>query len=89
MSNQQNGSSSTSTPASDIAKAAKHAFEVSQLIPSSERIDALNSIKRELHANRDEILAANREDLEVYVVFFFLCKIHTQRSENFRLHRKK
>ena len=66
MSAQSNGSLSSSTPASDIAKAAKNAFEVSQLIPSSERINALNAIKKELRANKEIILAANHEDLEVY-----------------------
>lgn len=51
--------------AEDIAKAAKAAFEASQLIPSGERVVALNAIKRELEAKKDEILAANREDLQV------------------------
>lgn len=51
--------------AEDIAKAAKAAFEASQLIPSEERIVALHAIKRELEAKKDEILAANREDLQV------------------------
>jgi hypothetical protein len=69
MSSQPNGSSSTSNPASDIAKAAKQAFEASQLIPSSERINALNAIKKELDANKQEILDANCQDLEVLFIF--------------------
>ncbi|TBU46760.1 gamma-glutamyl phosphate reductase [Dichomitus squalens] len=50
--------------ATEIAKAAKTAFETSQLIPSSERVQALHEIRRELEAAKDEILAANRQDLE-------------------------
>ncbi|KAI9062600.1 gamma-glutamyl phosphate reductase [Trametes sanguinea] len=46
-----------------IAKAAKAAFEASQLIPSSERIKALQEIRRELEIAKDAILAANRADL--------------------------
>lgn len=51
--------------AQDIAKAAKVAFEQSQLISSSERIAALHQIRIELEASKAEILAANKEDLEV------------------------
>ncbi|KAF9446200.1 glutamate-5-semialdehyde dehydrogenase [Macrolepiota fuliginosa MF-IS2] len=50
--------------AEEIAKAAKAAFEASQLIPSEERIVALHAIKRELEARKDEILTANKEDLQ-------------------------
>lgn len=49
----------------EIAKAAKAAFEASQLIDSSERVQALHLIKGELEELKDEILAANKEDLEV------------------------
>ncbi len=49
----------------DIARAAKAAFEKSQLIPSSERIDALSEIKRQLESMKDAVLAANAEDLRV------------------------
>ena len=51
--------------AEDIAKAAKSAFEDSQLIPSAERVNALRHIRRALESNKAEILAANREDLKV------------------------
>ena len=51
--------------AASIAKAAKAAFEASQLIPSSERVRALYEIRKELEAAKDAILAANRADLEV------------------------
>ncbi|OBZ66790.1 putative gamma-glutamyl phosphate reductase [Grifola frondosa] len=47
-----------------VAKAAKAAFEASQLIPSSERVKALHEIRRELESAKDEILVANRKDLE-------------------------
>ncbi|KAH9849927.1 gamma-glutamyl phosphate reductase [Lenzites betulinus] len=52
------------SPAEVIAKAAKAAFEASQLIPSSERVRALQEIRTELEAAKDAILAANRADLE-------------------------
>ena len=51
--------------ATSIAKAAKAAFEASQLIASSERIQALSEIRKELEAAKDAILAANKLDLEV------------------------
>ncbi|KAL0573437.1 glutamate-5-semialdehyde dehydrogenase [Marasmius crinis-equi] len=47
----------------DIAKAAKAAFEESQLISSDERVKALLEIKNTLEANKAEILRANEEDL--------------------------
>ncbi|KAF9466039.1 Aldehyde/histidinol dehydrogenase [Collybia nuda] len=53
-----------SSGAADIAKLAKTAFQNSQLIPSSERVTALHSIRTELHARKDAILEANKEDLE-------------------------
>ncbi|KAF8637608.1 hypothetical protein AX17_002677 [Amanita inopinata Kibby_2008] len=48
----------------DIAKAAKSAFEASQLIDSSERVKALHAIRSELQSRKTEILAANVEDLQ-------------------------
>ncbi|KAI0793767.1 gamma-glutamyl phosphate reductase [Fomes fomentarius] len=50
--------------AESIAKVAKASFEASQLISSSERIKALQEIRRELEAAKDAILAANRRDIE-------------------------
>lgn len=55
----------SSSTAQDIARGAKAAFEQSQLVPAAERINALQAIKRELDALKDEILAANAEDLKV------------------------
>jgi glutamate-5-semialdehyde dehydrogenase len=48
-----------------IAKTAKAAFEAAQLIPSSERIRALNAIKAALELAKSDILAANQVDLDV------------------------
>ena len=48
-----------------IARAAKAAFEESQLVDASERVLALQIIKQELEALRPEIEAANKADLEV------------------------
>ncbi|KAI0083478.1 gamma-glutamyl phosphate reductase [Irpex rosettiformis] len=55
---------SEDTHAVNIAKAAKAAFEASQLIPSSERVQALHEIRKELEAVKDQILTANKKDLE-------------------------
>ncbi|TCD69477.1 hypothetical protein EIP91_007603 [Steccherinum ochraceum] len=52
------------TSAKLIAKAAKTAFEASQLIPSSERVSALHEIKKELENAKEKILEANKRDLE-------------------------
>lgn len=53
------------SPAATIAKAAKAAFEASQLVPSTERVNALQEIRKELEAAKAQILEANRRDLEV------------------------
>jgi glutamate-5-semialdehyde dehydrogenase len=55
----------TQFSAQDIARAAKQAFEQSQLVPSSERIAGLHEIRKELAASKDQILAANKDDLDV------------------------
>ncbi|TFK74964.1 glutamate-5-semialdehyde dehydrogenase [Pluteus cervinus] len=54
----------SSSNAHDIARAAKLAFEQSQLIPSQERIKALHATRDELETLKDEVLAANREDIK-------------------------
>lgn len=56
---------SSQNPAEDIAKAAKAAFEASQLIPPSERVKALYAIRAELETAKEDVLAANRKDLQV------------------------
>lgn len=48
-----------------IARAAKLAFEASQLFPASERTDALRAITNELQVNKSQILEANKKDMEV------------------------
>lgn len=60
-------SSENSDAAQSIAKAAKVAFEASQLIPSSERVHALHELREELVSAKADILAANRRDLEVHL----------------------
>ncbi|KAF5362415.1 hypothetical protein D9756_002238 [Leucocoprinus leucothites] len=52
------------TSSESIAKAAKSAFEASQLIPTSERVAALHAIKRELETRKYDILFANTEDMK-------------------------
>lgn len=58
-------SSSTLSQPEQIAKAAKEAFDASQLIDTSERVKALHAIKEELEALKDKIHEANVQDLEV------------------------
>ena len=51
--------------AESIAKAARRAFEASQLIDPSERDTALKAIRQVLEESRDDVLAANKQDMEV------------------------
>ena len=60
-------STGTSESATSIAKAAKAAFEASQLIASSERVRALHELREELVSAKADVLAANRRDLEVHL----------------------
>ena len=62
--------SATMSSSEEIAKKAKAAFEASQLISASERIKTLRAIRKELKARKEDILAANREDLEVIPLLF-------------------
>lgn len=59
----------TSLDSAQLAKAAKSAFEASQLLDSLERTKALNLIKHELELQKTEILEANRRDMEVCCAF--------------------
>lgn len=63
----------------DVGKAAKHAFEASQLLDVAERVKALQAIREELGIRQLEILAANKRDLEV-CNFFFLCHRYFQQT---------
>lgn len=49
----------------DIAKAAKAAFEQSQLVSNEDRIKALRAIRQQLETQKDSIISANLEDLKV------------------------
>ena len=58
-------SSSSSSSAETIAISARRAFEASQLVDTSERNVALEAIKTVLEKRKDEVLAANKKDMEV------------------------
>lgn len=60
------GLAGPSNAAESIARAAKTAFEASQLIPPEERVRALHEICKELEAAKEDVLMANRRDLEVH-----------------------
>lgn len=64
--------SASNSGAESIAIAARRAFEASQLVDPSERDVALKAIRETLQAAKDEILAANKKDMEVSV----LLKLH-------------
>lgn len=67
----------TSTLAAEqIAKAAREAFEASQLVAAEERNVALVAIRQELQERKDEILAANEKDLEVSSFLDHLGLVH-------------
>lgn len=57
--------SSSTSLAETIAKAAREAFEASQLVDAERRNDALRSIRDVLQENKDAVLAANEKDMEV------------------------
>lgn len=50
--------------AEEIAKAAKSAFEASQLVSSQERSNILLAVKAELERQKETILEANKKDME-------------------------
>lgn len=51
--------------AEEIAIAARRAFEASQLVDPSERNVALEAICLVLEQNKDQVLEANKRDMEV------------------------
>lgn len=69
--------SSSDIAAEEIAKAAKAAFEESQLLPTAVKTDALAKIKQQLEADKAEILAANKRDMEVQLRVVSRFKTHT------------
>jgi glutamate-5-semialdehyde dehydrogenase len=62
---QASSSGSGSNAAESIAIAARRAFEDSQLVDPSERDVALDAIRRTLESARDDVLAANKQDMDV------------------------
>jgi len=58
-------SESSSNVAENIAKSAREAFEASQLVDVSERNVALQAIRKVLLEKRDDVLAANKKDMDV------------------------
>lgn len=76
-----------STDAETIAKAAKQAFEASQLISAEERVRALHEIRKELESSKTAILEANKVDLEVRLplstLFFYKSDLLTNYFHRF------
>lgn len=68
--------SPTMSDAETIAKAAKQAFEASQLISAEERVRALLEIRKELESSKDSILEANKIDLDVRLSIFPIIRTH-------------
>lgn len=58
-------SASATSPAEIVAKAAKKAYDASQLLDAAERTRALVALKLALTEGKDEILAANALDIAV------------------------
>lgn len=71
MSQPPNASSSSVSPAEDVARRAKIAFEEAQKrLPGGKEADAararaLNKIRTSLEAAKDEVRTANAQDMEV------------------------
>lgn len=57
--------SSSMSGAEQVARTAKESFDASQLLDSAERHKALIALKDALTMHKDEILKANRLDIEV------------------------
>jgi glutamate-5-semialdehyde dehydrogenase len=49
----------------ETAKAARLAFEASQVISSEERSEALLAVRTELERQKERVLEANRQDMDV------------------------
>lgn len=57
--------SESSNAAEGIARSARQAFEASQLVDVSERNVALQAIRKVLEQKREDVLAANKKDMDV------------------------
>lgn len=66
--------------AGQVARTAKEAFDASQLLDSSERHTALLALKQALTDAKEEILQANRQDIEVRVRFLRFSRRRAPRS---------
>lgn len=74
-------SSSGAPPSAEqVARTAKEAFDASQLLESSERHAALLALKRALTDAKEEILQANRQDIEVRARSARLVAVNSPRS---------
>jgi hypothetical protein len=61
-------STSSNNAAEAIAKGAREAFEASQLVDVTQRDVALAAIREILETSRDDVLTANKQDMEVHLV---------------------
>ena len=61
----ESSSSGAAGSAQSIAIAARHAFEASQLVDPTQRNVALQSIHSVLVKRKEEVLVANKQDMEV------------------------
>ena len=62
--------SESSNAAEGIAKSAREAFEASQLVDVRERNIALQSIRKVLLERKDDVLVANKKDMEVGLISY-------------------
>jgi len=70
--------SESSNAAEGIAKSAREAFEASQLVDVSERNIALQSIRKVLLERKDDVLVANKKDMEVSLISQNQTKVYSQ-----------
>lgn len=54
-----------SKSAAEIAKAARLAFDASQLVTPEERSNALLAVRQELERQKEIVLQANKKDMDV------------------------
>lgn len=67
MSASTSGSNSSTSSAESVARSAKAAFDAAQLLEdgASERVRALQLVREALQSSKQEILAANAQDMDV------------------------
>lgn len=64
-----------SKSAIEIAKAARLAFEASQAVSSEERSNALLAVRAELERQKEVVLEANKQDMDVRWILMNTCSI--------------